>query len=63
MNENSMEAVNQYNQACIIKRAQELQAAHPDQAGLFAAYIQSQQEEIDDLQGDITGVVWLLQAV
>jgi len=61
--ENGMEAINQYNQACIIKRAQELQAAHPDQADLFAAYIQSQQKEIDDLQGDIAGVVWLLQAV
>jgi cyclopropane fatty-acyl-phospholipid synthase-like methyltransferase len=63
MNENTMEAVNQYNQNCIIKRAQELQAAHPDQAGLFAAYIQSQLAEINDLQGDITGVVWLLQVI
>lgn len=63
MDENSMEAINQYNQNCIIKRARDLQAAHPDQADLFAAYIQSQQAEINDLQGGITGVVWLLQVV
>lgn len=63
MDENSMEAINQYNQNCIIKRAQELQAANPDQADLLATYIQSQQAEINDLQGDITGVVWLLQVI
>lgn len=61
IDDQTMESVNQYNQTCIEKRARELQAAHPDQADLFADYIQRQQAECEELQNDVTAVIWLLQ--
>lgn len=53
--------LNKYNQDCIIKRANELKKLHPQKADLFDGYIRSQQAECDELEGDITGVTWLLQ--
>lgn len=56
--------INRYNQECIVRRANELIQAYPQKADLFAGYIQSQQEECDELEADgITGVTVLLQSV
>lgn len=63
IDDQTMESVNQYNQTYIVKRAHELQKLHPDQADLFADYIQRQQAECEQLQNDVTGVIWLLQVV
>jgi 2-polyprenyl-3-methyl-5-hydroxy-6-metoxy-1,4-benzoquinol methylase len=55
--------INNYNQEHIIRRASELKQIHPDKSDLFDKYIQSQQEECDQLKHDIIGVTWLLQPV
>ncbi|WP_026097711.1 class I SAM-dependent methyltransferase [Baaleninema simplex] len=54
---------NQKQQSYIVKRANELKQKHPDKSDLFESYIQSQQAECDELERDMTGVTWLLQAI
>jgi ubiquinone/menaquinone biosynthesis C-methylase UbiE len=56
-------AINKFNQECIIKRTNELKAIHPEKSDMFEWYIKSQQAECDELEGEITGVTWLLQIV
>jgi len=56
-----LEEINQVQQAAIRQRAQELMAQEPEKAALFQGYIDSQQAECDDLEGEMTGVAWLLQ--
>lgn len=47
--------------ANISRRADELAARHPEHRAMFAAYVQSQRAEYEDLAGDVTGTMWLLQ--
>ncbi|HSW57207.1 MAG TPA: class I SAM-dependent methyltransferase [Dehalococcoidales bacterium] len=54
-------AINRYNQEQIIKRANELKLAHSDKTAMFDSYVESQQAECDELEGDLTGVTILLQ--
>ena len=54
-------AINQEQQAHIIKRARELKEQRPEDALLFDRYIQSQQSECDELENEITGVTLLLR--
>jgi cyclopropane fatty-acyl-phospholipid synthase-like methyltransferase len=54
-------AINRFNQEHIIKRANELKVLHSDMMEMFESYIQSQQAECDELEGDLTGVTMLLQ--
>jgi 2-polyprenyl-3-methyl-5-hydroxy-6-metoxy-1,4-benzoquinol methylase len=56
-------AINRSNQARIVLRAHELKAMHPEKSSIFDGYIRSQQAECDELEGETTGVTWLLQAV
>lgn len=56
-------ASNRFNQEHITRRANELKALHPDKLDMFEGYIRSQQAECDELEGEITGVTWLLQVV
>ncbi|MCJ7666385.1 MAG: class I SAM-dependent methyltransferase [Actinobacteria bacterium] len=55
--------INRFNQGHIIKRANELKIKYPEKSGLFEGYIQSQQREIDELEGETTGIIWLLQTI
>lgn len=52
---------NNEQQKMIRKRAEELKFMHPDKASLFDEYVQSQNEECDELENDIIGVTLLLQ--
>jgi 2-polyprenyl-3-methyl-5-hydroxy-6-metoxy-1,4-benzoquinol methylase len=56
-----MAAVNRTNQACIVRRANELISLYPDKKALFEGYIQSQQDEIEQFEGEMVGVTWLLR--
>jgi len=56
-------AINKFNQEYITKRANELKELHPEKIELFESYIQSQQAECDELEGDLTGVTMLLQVI
>jgi ubiquinone/menaquinone biosynthesis C-methylase UbiE len=56
-------AINKFNQEHIINRANELMVLHPDRIKMFESYIQSQQEECDELEGDLTGVTMLLKVI
>ncbi|MCL2870487.1 MAG: class I SAM-dependent methyltransferase [Coriobacteriia bacterium] len=47
----------------ITARAQELSKKYPDKKDLFEGYVQSQQDEYDDLDSNIEGVIWMLQRV
>lgn len=58
-----MTEINKANQDCIIKRSNELKKIYPEKSELFDGYIKSQQQECDDLEGNLTGVVWLLQVI
>ncbi|MCX7921456.1 MAG: class I SAM-dependent methyltransferase [Clostridia bacterium] len=63
IDDSELEEINKYNQDCIIARANELKKANPEKAEIFEGYIRSQQAECDELEGDITGVTWLLQVI
>jgi len=47
--------------AAIEARAEELIAKHPEKRAIFEGYIQSQLNEVDDLENTITAVTWILQ--
>lgn len=55
--------LNNEQQELIVKRANELKEQLPEKAHLFDSYIQSQQDECDELENDISGVTLLLQAI
>ncbi|NLW12808.1 MAG: class I SAM-dependent methyltransferase [Clostridiaceae bacterium] len=57
---NNLEQVNAKNQQLIIQRAEELKQRHPEFAELFDSYVRAQQEEIDELEGDLMPLTWLL---
>lgn len=61
--DDELTALNNEQQKMIIKRAGELKERLPEKAGLFDGYIQSQREECDELENDISGVTMLLQSV
>ena len=47
--------------AAITKRANELIEKHPDRKPMFEGYISSQQNEYDDIDNSLEGVVWILR--
>lgn len=49
------------DQAFIQKRAAELAQKHPQKAALFAGYVQSQLNEVADVENSLENVVWLLR--
>lgn len=52
---------NQTDLRLISARAKELARCYPDKKALFEGYIASQQNECDDLDNSLTGVLWLLK--
>lgn len=61
IDDDELDSLNQEQQRCIIKRAEELKRELPEKAHLFEGYIQSQQAECDELENEIDGVTILLQ--
>lgn len=55
-----LEQINAYNQKMIVQRAAELKELHPEHANLFDNYVRAQQEEINELEGDLVPLTWLL---
>ncbi len=45
----------------IASRASELIARHPEKRALFEGYVQSQLDEYEDLETNVTAVTWMLQ--
>lgn len=58
---NTDKEINDYNNICIKKRAEELIIQHPEKKALFDGYVQSQLNECEDLDQSLAGVTWLLQ--
>ncbi|MBS3872292.1 MAG: methyltransferase domain-containing protein [Firmicutes bacterium] len=56
-----MKRLNEWQQACIVARATELQELYPEKAALFASYIRSQQDECDELENEIAGVLMIIR--
>lgn len=56
----NLEEANASNQAVIKQRAEELKSRHPEHADLFDNYVRAQQAEIDELEGDLVPLTWLL---
>ncbi|AQS57722.1 methyltransferase domain-containing protein [Desulforamulus ferrireducens] len=54
--------INRSNQMHIVRRANELMILYPENKSIFAEYIKSQQSECEELENEIIGVTWLLQA-
>jgi len=63
MENEEISAINRFNQEHIINRANELKVLHPDKTEMFESYIQNQQVECDELEGDLIGVTLLLQVI
>ncbi|MGI6777724.1 MAG: class I SAM-dependent methyltransferase [Acetivibrionales bacterium] len=61
--EEELTHINMVNQENITKRANELKAVYPNKSDIFEGYIKSQQKECDELENEITGVLWLLQVI
>lgn len=61
--EEELASINNEQQGLIIRRANELKAALPEKTHLFDGYIQSQQEECEELESDVSGVTMLLQVI
>jgi len=59
--EDELKRLNEEQQTAIKQRAIELMQQYPDQASLFESYIQSQQSECDELEGDLEGVTMMLR--
>ncbi|NDL68558.1 class I SAM-dependent methyltransferase [Anaerotalea alkaliphila] len=57
----ALTALNETQQACIRTRARELQVLHPEKTALFEGYVQSQEAECEELEGEMTALTWLLQ--
>ena len=53
--------INDEQQMLIGNRTTELKEKYPDMAELFEGYVQSQQNECDELENEITGVTMLLK--
>lgn len=53
--------INSFNQGFITQRAGELKMSHPEWADMFDDYVQSQQEECNELESRLVGTTWLLQ--
>jgi phage shock protein A len=47
--------------AFITARANELIEKHPDKQAMFEGYIQSQQNEYDDIDNTLDGATWILR--
>lgn len=45
----------------IVLRIRELTEQHPQKKELFEGYLRAQQDEIDVLESEVTGVTWLLK--
>lgn len=56
-----LEAVNDYNNRVIRKRAEELAEKYPEKRTIFEGYVKSQELECEDLYDVIVGVTWLLK--
>jgi 2-polyprenyl-3-methyl-5-hydroxy-6-metoxy-1,4-benzoquinol methylase len=54
--------INRFTQTKIAQRAAELSLTYPEDVKLFEGYVESQQRECNDLEGDsLVGITWLLQ--
>ncbi|MGM0214613.1 class I SAM-dependent methyltransferase [Enterococcus sp. AZ109] len=53
---------NEHNNQLIRRRAEELSQKCPEKRELFLSYVQSQENETEDIATDIVGATWLLQA-
>lgn len=58
----NIDSINDFNTRSIIARANELMKQYPQQKKLFEEYIQSQQNECEDLENSLVGITWLLQS-
>jgi len=56
-----MQAMNERNNEHIRRRAAELGARFPEQAGIFADYVRRQEEECDILENRVQCAQWLVQ--
>ncbi|MGG5329230.1 SAM-dependent methyltransferase [Enterococcus sp. AZ163] len=54
--------MNDRNNQSIRKRAEELSWKLPEKRKLFMSYVQSQENETEDIATDVVGATWLLQA-
>lgn len=54
--------VNDRNNQSIRQRAEELGQQFPEKRDLFLSYVQSQENETEDIATDVVGATWLLQA-
>ncbi|MCG8698283.1 MAG: class I SAM-dependent methyltransferase [Bacteroidales bacterium] len=61
--DDELASLNNEQQELIVKRANELKEKLPEKTHLFDSYIQSQQDECDELENDISGVTLLLRAI
>lgn len=61
--EDEMSDINDKNNECIIKRANELKEKYPDKANIFESYVNSQLAECDELENEIIAVTWILKKI
>lgn len=61
--QDELDQVNDFQQACIAKRAEELKARYPKLRQLFDDYVKSQLAEVDELNEAIDGVTMLFRRV
>lgn len=54
--------INDRNNQSIRQRAEELSQQFPEKCELFMSYVQSQENETEDIATDVVGATWLLQA-
>ena len=47
----------------IAARTDELSSTYPDKRDMFEGYVKSQQNEVDDLESNVTAVTWMLRRV
>lgn len=63
ISDDSEQHINDYNNKMISQRANELSMKYPDKKKLFDDYVESQENECDDLDNTIVGVTWLLKCL
>lgn len=61
--QDELDQVNDFQQACIVKRAEELKLYYPKLRSLFDDYVKSQLAEVDELNEAIDGVTMLFRRV
>jgi cyclopropane fatty-acyl-phospholipid synthase-like methyltransferase len=56
-----MKEMNDFNNACLQKRAAELMEAHPELKNLLEEYLENQLVECDILENQTVGAMWVIQ--